>query len=427
MNFPTRLFTLGCLIGWSNAAHAFEFQTGPYVGVLIPSSAHELYDTERATQAPYATAPEFGWRAGIFPLGFVGAEVEGELSPTATDAGSALLGGWRGSFVGRLPLGKVRPFVLLGAGQVGLSSADAVQGNDLDGALHWGLGADYRVLDHFTARLDFRDVITRHVGQSTTPAHIFEINASFNWIYNPAPDRDKDKFADAKDACPDVAGVAPDGCPADSDRDGLTDSVDACPDSPESKNSIQDEDGCPEGDRDADTVVDPVDACPDTADVLQGIRGDNGCPPTDQDGDEVLDVRDLCIHQPETVNGLDDSDGCPDELTADVPLAIPGLLFEHDSAQIVDPSVLDIQVATLKAHPEWKVKIIGHTDNTGTEAHNDKLAKARAKAVFDVLVGKGIPKKQLSMEGRGAKEPVASNDTPEGQAQNRRIVFEVQP
>lgn len=75
----------------------------------------------------------------------------------------------------------------------------------------------------------------------------------------------------------------------------------------------------------------------------------------------------------------------------------------------------------LRQFPDTDVTIVGFTDNTGTVAINDKLSQERADAVMDYLISLGIPASRLKAVGRGESDPVASNATAEGRAQNRRV------
>ncbi|HPI08731.1 MAG TPA: OmpA family protein [Saprospiraceae bacterium] len=79
----------------------------------------------------------------------------------------------------------------------------------------------------------------------------------------------------------------------------------------------------------------------------------------------------------------------------------------------------------LKAYPKVKLKVGGYTDNVGKEPANLKLSTDRAKATVAALQGMGIEKGRLSPEGYGSQHPVASNETEEGRAQNRRIAVRV--
>lgn len=100
------------------------------------------------------------------------------------------------------------------------------------------------------------------------------------------------------------------------------------------------------------------------------------------------------------------------------------LLFETGSAKIdIEKSSdqLSNTVEILKAFPKVKLKIGGYTDNTGNEASNMKLSKARAEAVVAYLVEKSIDKTRLAAEGYGSQFPAGDNSTEAGRAQNRRI------
>ncbi|MDQ7744360.1 OmpA family protein [Hydrogenophaga pseudoflava] len=71
--------------------------------------------------------------------------------------------------------------------------------------------------------------------------------------------------------------------------------------------------------------------------------------------------------------------------------------------------------------PAMRVTVVGHTDSTGGDMVNDRLSQARAQAVGDYLVARGVSSSQLRVIGHGAREPVASNDTVSGRAANRRV------
>lgn len=100
-----------------------------------------------------------------------------------------------------------------------------------------------------------------------------------------------------------------------------------------------------------------------------------------------------------------------------------GILFDTDKATIRPESlpVLDEVVRMLGAEPEWKLTIEGHTDSTGTAAHNRALSEQRAASVKAYLVSKGIAAGRLATAGFGADRPVADNATGLGRAQNRRV------
>ena len=79
----------------------------------------------------------------------------------------------------------------------------------------------------------------------------------------------------------------------------------------------------------------------------------------------------------------------------------------------------------LSNNPSLRIEIAGHTDNVGEEADNLLLSKNRAEAVYTYLIINGIAKERSTFKGYGESQPVASNDTPEGRAANRRTVFTV--
>lgn len=75
----------------------------------------------------------------------------------------------------------------------------------------------------------------------------------------------------------------------------------------------------------------------------------------------------------------------------------------------------------LQQFPETDITVVGYTDNTGSEAVNDKLSKERAQSVMDYLISKGVAASRLQAVGKGWNDPIASNATAEGRAQNRRV------
>lgn len=109
----------------------------------------------------------------------------------------------------------------------------------------------------------------------------------------------------------------------------------------------------------------------------------------------------------------------------DQTLANRTIEFETGSATLAPEgrAILDQMAAVLAKMNTRTVEIIGHTDNSGNRASNIALSQARADAVKGYLVGKGISPQQLTTDGVGPDQPVASNDTADGRARNRRIEF----
>ena len=108
-------------------------------------------------------------------------------------------------------------------------------------------------------------------------------------------------------------------------------------------------------------------------------------------------------------------------------LAKGRIRFESGKADIVADSagLLDRLIETALRCPTANIEIAGHTDTDGEEAFNQALSEKRAQAVTDYLVKAGLPADRFTATGYGSTQPVASNDTDEGKAQNRRIEFVV--
>jgi outer membrane protein OmpA-like peptidoglycan-associated protein len=108
-------------------------------------------------------------------------------------------------------------------------------------------------------------------------------------------------------------------------------------------------------------------------------------------------------------------------------ITLKGVNFDFDSAELTPASVsiLDKAVATLKRRGDINVEIAAHTDSRGSNAYNFTLSKKRAASVMDYLVGRGIRSLRLVPRGYGETQPVASNDTDEGRAKNRRVELRI--
>jgi outer membrane protein OmpA-like peptidoglycan-associated protein len=214
--------------------------------------------------------------------------------------------------------------------------------------------------------------------------------------------------------------------PKDSDGDGVTDDLDKCPDTP--KGATVDASGCPM-DSDGDGVYDGLDMCPGTP---KGTPVDaKGCP-LDSDGDGVPDNLDKCPGTPP--NTRVDKDGCPltgkeAELLDTGQLRLQNVLFETNKADLKPESypALDEVGSILAKWPELKIEIGGHTDDRGAADYNQSLSQRRAQAVLDYLTShfSSIHGDQYTVVGYGESQPVASNDTAQGRAQNRRVEFKV--
>ena len=112
--------------------------------------------------------------------------------------------------------------------------------------------------------------------------------------------------------------------------------------------------------------------------------------------------------------------------TIDADLAVP-VKFQTGSDMLTPDGQQQLMavVPALKACPDVMLTVVGHTDNTGTDAINNPLSENRAKAVAAYLESQGIPAASLSSEGAGSSQPVADNNTEAGRAQNRRTEIKV--
>lgn len=239
-----------------------------------------------------------------------------------------------------------------------------------------------------------------------------------------APDADQDTVPDDVDRCPKTPlGTPVDqyGCSDDDDLDLVANRKDRCPATP--PGVMVDAWGC-SVDSDADGVLDSRDECPYT--VADARVDGRGCT-LDADRDGVMDYKDRC---PDTPFGTPvDNWGCSDnrnrcEMCDRLP-TLSGIHFELDSASLRPQAypLLNQAVKVLEEFANARVKIVGHTDNQGTEAYNLDLSQRRAQSVAAYLIGHGIAAERLEPIGRGEMLAIASNATKEGRAQNRRVEF----
>jgi OOP family OmpA-OmpF porin len=194
-------------------------------------------------------------------------------------------------------------------------------------------------------------------------------------------------------------------------------------------------------DRDQDGVADPFDACPEERGVASGDPELNGCPAPepipreDTDADGIWDSDDACPG----IRGIQTSDamtnGCPPGTPR--PLAVvttteirigDEIRFATGSADLLEDgaAVLPAVKQILDQHPEIRrLRVEGHTDDTGDPSYNDELSLRRASAVVHWLTEHGVEASRLASEGFGSKKPIATNLTEEGRAKNRRVAFTI--
>jgi outer membrane protein OmpA-like peptidoglycan-associated protein len=350
---------------------------------------------------------------------------------------------------------KFRPYLYAGPGFL---ADNQTSGLNFD----LGLGAKYYVSPATAFYLDagYLNGIKSNLTGIPVTDNFWKATIGMEFDFGKAKDSDMDGVSDKKDKCPDTpAGVAVDvnGCPIDtdgdgvpdyldecrtvkgltslkgcpdSDGDGVADKDDKCPDTP--KGWKVDASGCPL-DQDKDGIADAIDKCPDTP---AGVAVDkNGCP-VDTDGDGVPDYLDKCP----TVAGPKENKGCPvveeaekkKEITAEQVIIqkvkVTPVHFISDKSYLTDYSkgVLEKLIKTLNSDKSFKVNIFGHTDSQGSDEHNIKLSQDRIDSVVKHLISKGISKDRIiNQKAFGKTKPIASNNTPEGRLQNRRVEFEI--
>ena len=108
------------------------------------------------------------------------------------------------------------------------------------------------------------------------------------------------------------------------------------------------------------------------------------------------------------------------QLKLDIPSDISFAVGRSDIQSNFAP-VLDRFAEGLRNNPNTDVRIIGHTDNTGSDAVNNPLSLDRAASTRNYLTGRGIDGRRISIEGMGERQPIATNDTAQGRSRNRRV------
>lgn len=293
------------------------------------------------------------------------------------------------------------PYVSLGAGHADFGNGQAVvrtAGTDHDETrVNVGTGFRYNVTDAVSIRGDLREF--HGIDESTFDTQV-SLGLSFAFtrtLSDPVPKQ-----------------------PADTDGDGVADNRDQCPGTP--SGAQVDSRGC-ELDSDNDGVANSQDQCPGTP---AGARVDSrGCE-LDSDGDGVVNSRDQC---PNTTAGAEvDDTGCEgvSETVETIELKVQ---FPSNSSVIGDTYDVEIRRVAdfMREYPETTVEIAGHTDSAGDAGYNQFLSQRRAEAVAGRLTNAlGIGADRVSAVGYGEAEPIASNDTAAGRAENRRVEARIQ-
>jgi outer membrane protein OmpA-like peptidoglycan-associated protein len=253
------------------------------------------------------------------------------------------------------------------------------------------------------------------------------------------PDSDNDGIIDLDDQCPDQAGLAVHyGCP-DRDKDGVIDVADRCPDEP----GIELNNGCPfenQGccsDNDGDGVSNKVDKCPE----VSGSVYNNGCP-IDKNNIDKIDLK-KSKEKLDPNNTIQKVDEIKVEKTnvqdgvvvkkVDYSQVIERLnvFFNYDDATLTDEYEAQIR-ALIKKYPiivngKYKIRIVGHTDNDGSDTYNLILSKKRAETVRRKFEGLGVDYDLIEVLYYGENKPLKSNENDENKKFNRRVEILIEP
>lgn len=100
-----------------------------------------------------------------------------------------------------------------------------------------------------------------------------------------------------------------------------------------------------------------------------------------------------------------------------------GLLFPFNSTDLLPAGRDNLRnlAESLRANPETEVLIVGHTDNVGSDAYNQRLSEQRSTAAADILASNGVPRDRIRTAGRGESEPIAGNEAETDRQRNRRV------
>ena len=379
-------------------ASAEPLQLGGLIGPRIFSDQSKLGQKE-SPQTSLGSTIIVGVRVGKPVTSWLAVELEVPISPATTQTGDIGVF-WmepRAQLKFQLPAGRVHPFFLLGGGApITVSNNDMFYPGGVTGEGYGGGGVTFRPGRGVGLRLDLR--VSVQPARDTANWKVTsegELLASL-WF---EPKRRR------KQAAATTVIVA---APIDTDRDGFVDSADGCKDRPEDRDGFEDHDGCPD---------------------------------IDNDGDLVLDIADRCPVERETFNGFEDDDGCPDQVPADVDGIIgtvEGLNYAPGVTEVAPTAMppIDMIAEILRRHPTIRIVIVGHTDDI--EAVNaappvaegdpapdpellaTQLGQARAQAVRDQLVKRGLGSSRFVVVSVGLGEPV-SDSSPRGRGRNRRV------
>jgi len=342
-----------------------------------------------------------GARLGYYLTGGLGLEIEGGFAQPRTQTPLVFTTTrWASaSVVLNVRAGRNTPYLLGGYTRIDYGGANDAPFNFGDHAIHGAIGDRITLIEGVALRLEGRAIFAPRTDSRFGGSWAGHVVGSFGLSMfalgrragnADRVDADGDGVVDSLDRCvstPRGAQVDRSGCPADGDKDGIADGIDQCADSP--AGAGVDARGCPL-DADGDGVVDALDRCPSTA---RGIAVDAaGCPVATVDISRLFGV-------------------------------MRGVGFEAGGSALTAGSyaALNDIAATLIAHPEIRVEIAAYTDDAGVPGTIVRLTQLRAEVIRSYLAGGGVASNRMVARGYGSARPVASNATPAGRAQNRRV------
>jgi outer membrane protein OmpA-like peptidoglycan-associated protein len=236
---------------------------------------------------------------------------------------------------------------------------------------------------------------------------------------------------------------------ADSDNDGLSDSDELNKYRTDPLNKDSDGDGLSDGDEVIKYHGDPLKVDTDGDGISDGDevnRYKTDPSKADTDGDGLSDGDELNKHRTDPLKVDTDEGGMVDgaeikagknpldpkddlfDLSKGKKVILHGINFDTNKFKVLPESewILEKARASMVANPDATIVISGHTDSVGSDEDNRTLSQKRAQAVKDWLVEKGINAGRMKVVGKGELEPMATNETEDGKAQNRRIEFLVE-
>jgi len=383
-----RIFGLSILLAGALLASDYSYEISPMIGGVKPEGNLDIDD--QFTYGVRFQINDYNLLGFVPELSF-DRTTDTDYDPNVGDTAINRFG-FNGLYDFKNFSDKVTPYFLLGLGYEDVED----EKNSYDSSMYgnYGGGVKFKIFKDIALRAEVKHLIRTDDGGNelyyglglSIPFGEKAQATAEEKPQEPAPvavekDSDNDGIQDSRDNCPNTpAGVEVNtsGCGFDSDNDGVKDYQDKCPTTPAGR--VVNSDGC-ELDSDNDGVVDGLDKCPNTKSGLQVDK--NGCP-------NSIDVK---------------------------------INFETASAKINNEDSVELKTfaAFMHDNPAYDVEIVGHTDNQGAKAFNQKLSEQRAESVKKTLLKHGIEESRIKTSGKGEDEPVASNDTEEGRAHNRRI------